>query len=189
MSDELLSERRRALEDEFFRRQDEALISRLRSEQKRTEARAALKDATGITDAKLLDELLDADVCASGIAAFALVPLVEVAWADGKLDPNERAAILSSAEKEGLVSGTAGHRMLQTWLDSPTAPSLLRAWLDYTKTLCRGMSDDSKAKLHSRVIGRARAVAEAAGGLLGIGAISSEEHEVLRLLESAFTDS
>jgi len=189
MSDELLGDRRRALEDEFFRREDAALVERLRSEKERAAAREELSGASGISDTKILDALLDVEVSASGLTAFALVPLVEVAWADGKLDGNERASILDAAEKQGVLAGSDARELLEHWLDSPTAPSLLRAWIEYTKELCTEFGQKRKDALCKEVIGRARAVAESAGGLLGIGAISSDEQEVLRLLEAAFADT
>lgn len=188
MSGEFLGDRRRALEDEFFRREDAALVERLRSEKERVKGRAELASASGISDTKILDALLDVEVSASGLTAFALVPLVEVAWADGKLDGNERASILDAAAKQGILPGTDARRLLENWLDSPTAPSLLRAWIEYTKELCAEFGQKRKAALSKEVIGRARAVAESAGGLLGIGAVSSDEQEVLRLLEEAFSD-
>ena len=41
-------------------------------------------------------------------------------------------------------------------------------------------------RLKENLVGRARTVAEAAGGFLGIGAISTEEESVLGELEGAF---
>jgi hypothetical protein len=39
-------------------------------------------------------------------------PLVEVAWADGKLDRSERDAILAAAVAEGIAKGSPAYEIL-----------------------------------------------------------------------------
>ena len=188
MSDEVLGDRRRALEDEFFRKQDAKILAQLTEARERETTRESLTDASGIDDPKLLDTLIDHGVDASTFAALALVPLVEVGWADGKLDQTERTAILDAARQNGVTDDSTAMRLLQNWLDSPSAPSLLRGWVQYVQTLCTEFSKDERQRLRKDVLGRAQSVAEAAGGFLGIGTVSAEEKEVLRLLETAFDE-
>ena len=48
------------------------------------------------------------------------------------------------------------------------------------------LTPEAQESIRGTVLEHARAVAEAAGGILGLGQISSEEEEVLRALEEAF---
>jgi hypothetical protein len=48
------------------------------------------------------------------------------------------------------------------------------------------LDEDTGAQLKNSVMGRARAVAEAAGGILGLASISSAEKQKLDELEWAF---
>ncbi len=186
MSDQL-EDRGRALEEEFFRKQNEKLLAKLKEEHQRTMGRAELTKATGISNPQVLDALIAQKVDATAVTAFSLVPLVEVAWADGTLDPKERAAVLKSADESGVKPGTSAHALLDNWLAARPGPELARTWAAYTKALCAKLDAAARAQLKSEIVGRAHKVAAAAGGLLGLTSkVSDAEKKVLTQLESAF---
>ena len=54
--------REQALENQFFRAVDQALVERLRVELATEDARDLLREATGITNQQLLDELLECGI-------------------------------------------------------------------------------------------------------------------------------
>src|SRR5690242_3342880 len=84
-SPEILRDRERALEDEFFRREDQRLLEHLGALRVAASTREALAKASGITDPVLLDMLVAHGIKAETVAALSFVPLLEVAWADGRL--------------------------------------------------------------------------------------------------------
>ena len=64
---------------------------------------------------------------------------------------------------------------------------LLDAWIHYTRALCERLSASERQTLKNELMGRARSVAESAGGFLGMGnKISDAEQTVLHELEAAF---
>jgi hypothetical protein len=78
-------------------------------------------------------------------------------------------------------------QLIQSWLASTPPASLLQAWRAYMADLYKQLSAADRASLRDSVLNRARAVAEAAGGFLGLGTkISPAEEEVLRTLEGVF---
>jgi tellurite resistance protein len=184
---EILRDRGRSLEDEFFRREDQRLRARL-SELKAVETtRAALAEASGITEPAVLDALLVLGIRAETIAALSVVPLVEVAWADGSLDAKERGAILEGARQSGIVPGSTAHALLEPWLERRPDPKLLTAWIQLVRDIRDRLGADEAARLKSGLLDQARAVASASGGVLGLGAkVSGAEAAVLARLESAF---
>jgi len=119
MSNEFLGDRRKALEAEFFRRQEAALLARLRAEDQRRVERAALAAAASIRDEALLDQLVALGISADTLTALALVPLAEIAWADGKVEDTEKQAILVAARAAGLEETSGGHRLLESCLSEP----------------------------------------------------------------------
>ena len=122
---EILRDRGQSFEDEFFRREDQRLMERL-SELKAVEATGeALGKASGITNPAVLEKLMELGIRAETIAALSIVPLVEVAWADGPLDAKERRAIVERAAVD--CDSTAG-ALLEAWLDRRPDPKLLIAW-------------------------------------------------------------
>lgn len=187
MADELLGDRRKALEEEFFARQNEKLRRELREKQEGKARRDALAAASGIGDGKMLDQIVALGVDAGTLAALSLVPLVEVAWADGSIDAKERSAVLGAAEKQGFGRGTPAYGLLEGWLGERPRPELMTTWREYAGAVARSLSDDARRALRDEILGRARAVAEAAGGILGLGAkVSKAEEAVLKELDRAF---
>jgi hypothetical protein len=79
--------------------------------------------------------------------------------------------------------------LFEQWLAEPPPPVLLAAWKDYISAFSSTLSQEARRTLKRELLGRARAVAEAAGGFLGLGRkISPAEERVLKQLEGAFPD-
>jgi hypothetical protein len=190
MVEEFLGDRKRALEEEFFRKQERGLLERLRTEQATQSAREELSRASGLTDTAVLDRLIGLGLQASTLAAMGLVPLVAVAWADGTLDARERQAVSSALETAGINPESPAWQLLQSWLTSPPSPSLLEVWKAYMAALCPQLSASDRISLRDSTLGRARAVAEASGGFLGLGSkVSSAEEAMLHTLAEAYADA
>lgn len=179
-------ERGKALEDAFFAKKNRELLDKVKEDLNATEQRADLKEATGITEDDMLDRILATGVNSESLAAMSIAPLVLVAWSDGSIDTKEHEAIASGAEKAGIKPGTTAYQLLQGWLTEKPDESLKDAWVDYTKAVCEKLQAGDKVKLSEQVLGRSKAVAEAAGGFLGLGTISAKEQATLDALTAAF---
>ncbi len=187
MSNDLLGNRGRTLEEEFFRRQQATLLARLRAEEEQEAARAALAAASRIKDPALLDQLVALGIGADTLTALSLVPLVEVAWADGTVEEAEKQAILVAARAVGLEGTSTGHRLLEKCLSERPRAELRNLWEQYIKSVCGALSDEERAALRHELLQRARGVAEAAGGIMGLGArVSRREEALLSELARAF---
>jgi len=189
VSRQVLKDRERALEYEFFHRVDEQLLEQLREKLKSEERREALCKATGITDQAVLQELDDVGVSSETYLAFYLFPLVHVAWADKKVEPQERDAILEEAESIGHSHDTESYHMLQRWLDREPGEEMFTAWKDYVHAMSDGVSVETYDALRRNVMEDARRVAKAAGGILGVHKISGAESKVLEELDEVFIGS
>jgi hypothetical protein len=188
MSENLLDDRRRALEEAFFARRNEELRQRMIEKDSAAGRKNALSVASGITDDAVLETLVSLDIQGDTLTALSLVPLVMVAWADGSIDDKERAAVLFGATKAGLPERGAAYEMLGQWLARRPSPELFAAWRSYSGAIMAKLPADSKYRLKSEILARAHAVAEAAGGFLGLGQkVSAAEEQVLRDLNDAMS--
>lgn len=188
MSTDNLRQRGKALEDMFFAHQDEILLQKLREESARQEHKKLLTQVTGIEQDEALDHILDLGMDAEHILALTLIPLLEVAWADGTLQERERDAILEAASESGIETGSPSHELLQSWLRHPPQPDMLEAWEHYVTGLCTSLDPAAAHDLRDRILARARRVAESAGGILGLGnKVSASEQEALDRLSEVFT--
>ena len=145
--------------------------------------------ASGIEDDWILARLSELGIRADTLAALTLVPLVEVAWADGRMDPKEREAILDGAVAIGIAEGSWSYRLLRIWTEDLPAPELLEVWEEFIQALAAQLSGDQRETFKGKLLGRAREVAEAAAGVLGMGPrISESEARILSRLDEAFED-
>jgi hypothetical protein len=178
------------LEDSFFVSQDQQLIEDLRIMRKMKETKESLAAVSGIKNDAVLDKLVSLNIRPETLASLSIVPLIEVAWADGHIDEKEKKAILSAVEKKGLLNqGDVNYDIVKQWMTHRPAPDLLTAWIHYIQGLCEQLSGEEKRSLQSEIMGNARAVAESSGGILGTGigdTISKAEKEMLAKLDAAF---
>ena len=182
-----LSERRMALERAFFIETDRKLIEELQIMRNMDESRQNLATASGITNEIVLTRLVELDIHAETVASLAMVPLVAVAWADGHMDPKERDAIMHASENAGFARDGIDYVLLDRWLSHKPGPELVDAWGEYVQGLCELLQPAERAALRKDIMDHAQAVAEAAGGFLGLLArVSVEEEHVMEKLCMAF---
>ena len=184
----VFEDRRRALEDQFFKHHDEKLIQKMKEASLHDATKEELRALTGITNEQVLSALADLKVGGgAAVLVMSLYPLVEVAWADGNVDERERAVILELAASIGLKHGSPGSEYLTKWLARKPEALWQSLWTGYVKALAEMMKPADRALLKNTVLDRARVVAEASGGFLGVAwRVSETEHAVLIELERAF---
>jgi hypothetical protein len=182
-----LDDRRKALEDEFFYKEDQKKLHNMKDKLDAQQGREDLKKVSGMSDDAVLDRLVALGLRANTVAALSLVPLIAVAWADGVIQDNEREAILQGAHGKGLEKGTPGHDLLISWLSKKPDDSLFDAWAGYIRALSAQLTDEKVRLLKNQIVGFAKLVAGVAGGILGIAKVSGSEEKVLHKIEAAFT--
>jgi uncharacterized tellurite resistance protein B-like protein len=189
MSSDAFKQREKSFEAEFFQKQERKLIDKLRETLQQKQTREELEQLTGIRDPKVLDTLIAMNVAKDTFAAFALYPLVEIAWADGEVDEKERKAFLTAAAEHGLAPGMPAHAALEGFLKTKPSEDARKAWYAWATELNATLDAGERRKVREGLIKRARAVAEASGGILGLGnKVSSNEQRVLDALEKAFPE-
>jgi len=189
MSADSLNDRRKALENQFFADRDSQLIQQIRNDLAKKAARDSLIAASGIDDVDVIDTLIAIGITGETLAAMALIPLVAVAWADGKLSDSERDAILRAANDNGSADAGGTHALLESWLVNKPSNELLDVWCAYIKAINKTLTPQARSALKQRLVGNAREVAGAAGGFLGMGnKVSKTEMAVLDILDGCFHD-
>ena len=181
-----LKAKAKALEDSFFAKENERILLELRAVKARDEKRKEFREYLNIDSEEIINALVDLEVEPETLVAFSLVPLVEVAWADGQIQPKERDAIIKAAIEQGVEEGSPTCALLRNWLQTKPEVMLLEVWKGYIEELKGSLAPRSREHLKSGTMGRARAIAEAAGGFLGVASISAAEKKMLEELEWTF---
>jgi hypothetical protein len=178
--------RGRALEEEYFRKREQELIEKLRTRAAAEAELHRLGEQAGVADEEILQNLQGLGYTPETVMLLHLVPLVQMAWADGGVSDRERALIVEAARARGVEAGSPADRQLAEWLTSRPSEQL------FERTLCaiRGLlearpaveREASRRELLS--YSTATAIASASGGVLGFGAVSAEERALLARLSS-----
>jgi len=102
--------------------------------------------------------------------ALALLPLVEVAWADGRVQRKERNIILKVAKENGYLEG-AGEQLLKGWLkESPKVIYYERARRLLVAIVHQedGIGADLDIEALTDLVDYCEVIARSAGGFFGI---------------------
>jgi hypothetical protein len=152
-----LSQRGRALEETYFRRLEEENLRRRRTAYRRQ----LLSSQLEIDDAELLDSLIELGVTAENAAAFDFVPLLELVWADGKVDNDQRGLILDFAHSFGMEPGGPAYERLDLWLTERPSGRLFEAWYTLAASGLTGRDTGQRSRrwwavTHALAVARSR---------------------------------
>ncbi|MCA1560838.1 MAG: hypothetical protein LC753_17230 [Acidobacteria bacterium] len=180
-----ITDNARAREEEYFRKRDRELIERMRRASGADEMRRQLEAKTGLHDPALLRDLEELGFTPSTIGLLPLVPILQVAWAEGGVSNAERKLLVQLARSRGIEQSSAADLRLAEWMDRrpsadvfTRATRLIRAMLDSPSDERSDLSADDLIKYCERI-------ASASGGILGVGSISAEERATLGQIASA----
>lgn len=180
-----LTEQARKREEDYFRKRDRELIERMRQAAAAEGVRRDLEAKTGLHDPALLKDLEDLGFTPQTLALLPLVPVIQVAWAEGGVSGAERKLIVQLARSRGIEAGSPADHQLTEWLERrpsadvfARATRLIRAMLERPGEANPDLSADDLIKY-------AENIAAASGGVLGIGKISAEERAILAQIASA----
>lgn len=132
-------------------------------------------------DAELIRELNFLGVDTHTWPVLALLPLIQVAWADGEIQDAERALILEVADREYALD-PRGHQALLNWLTHPPTEQYLARGRHAARLLAERRPEIANT---DTVLAQCEAVAKAAGGLFGFRSVDAREQVVLDELSEA----
>lgn len=169
-------------EDRYFLEQDEKLRAKLREELEAKAKAAAehrhIAEQVGVSDEQLAARIRELGFEGETARVLHLFPLVAVAWADGQVGRQERAAIFRVAETHGIKPGTKAANLLASMLEKRPAKVVQDQILEVLRDILRAKGMHPHSVLDACVD-----IAEAGGGFLGIGGkVSAEERELIEQL-------
>jgi hypothetical protein len=167
-------------EDDYFRRMDAELLEQRKREAEAREEHLEVKRAAGIEDDRVAAELRAAGYNRETIPLLHLVPLIQVAWADGKISQDERRHILEASRLHGVDEGSNAHRQLVSWLDARPDEEFFRRSLRAIRAILHALEPEQRQTRAADLLTLCTKVAAASGGFFGIGRkVSPEEKQRL----------
>jgi hypothetical protein len=172
-------ERGRALEEDYFRRKEQELIAKMRERATADAERQRIGQTTGVADTQILQDLQDLGYTADTVTLLHLVPLVQMAWAEGHVSLRERDLIMEAARARGIESGSAADKQLGGWLAKRPSEELFSTTMRAIAAMLESRPEEERAASEKDLLSYLTSIATASGGVLGWGAVSDEERAVL----------
>ena len=166
-------ELRKAKEEEYFHKKETELLEKLRQRGAVEAERRKLGDALPTADAQILEDLQALGYNAETVKLLFVVPLLAVAWADGSITPRERSLILELAKADDKQG------QLTQWLNQKPPDEFFERSLRVVRSLLAAQSPEERSAAKRNLHSSAVRIAEASGGILGLGSISSAERAAI----------
>ena len=184
MTKGILGDREKALEDSYFRQQDAKLLKRLREGAALDDIAIALAEKLQLENPEILIRAREVGITPDTAAAFLVAPLVQIAWAEGSVTKQERAAVLRLALERGIEAQSPAYSQLVTWLEVRPPDALFDAAIQALQCGLSVLPPVEKEERIARIVDACREVAAASGSevarLLGLGdGVSGSEASIL----------
>jgi hypothetical protein len=127
-----------------------------------------------------LEELHASGFRPSNVALLDVMPLVELAWADGRVSPRERQIVTAAAARRRDVRGSA-HTQLAWWLAERPPESTFRACRNTLRRAMRSLAGSAAARMRVTLETEISLMTSSAGGLLDTEALVPEAQRTILL--------
>lgn len=176
MNHDPVDEHRKGLEEEYFHRKENELTGRLGQRQVRDD----LAEETGIADVELLNDMQELGYTRDAIERLLpLMPLVEVAWAEGWVTGREQKRIHELAARRGITEGTGEFRQLTEWLNKQPTDEFFYRTMRIVRAFLDTLTPAKRAYHRTKVISDCISVAKASGGLMGLSSGISDAEMIM----------
>jgi hypothetical protein len=173
----------RAREDEYFRRRDRELIEKMRAAAAADEAREALGARSGLQDPALLQEFEALGFTPDTVSLLPLVPIVQVAWAEGHVTDAERELIVQLARQRGIDPGSPADTQLSAWLATQPSEDVFARATRLIRAVLDSPASGGAAFTADDLLRQCEEIAAASGGVMGFRKISAQERTLLQQIE------
>jgi tellurite resistance protein len=171
---------KRGQEEEYFHKKEQELIEKLRQRSAMEAKRQELYQAVGVADPKILDDLQELGYTRETIGLLHLIPIVRIAWAEGKITQAERELIFEAARAREVVPGTPGFEKLAEWLKRRPTEQFFEKSMQVIQAILMVLPEEEVESSKRDLVSYCTRVAEASGGILGLGGkIDRNERAVL----------
>jgi len=174
------AQREHWLEEEYFGKKNQELIEKLRERRAREADRQKMAEMMGVDDQDVLEALQDLGYTSETIPLLHLVPLVEVAWAEGGVADREREMIFKIAEARGVPPDGVAHEMLSHWLENRPSEKFFDNSLKAIRVIFDLLPEEQRLAGRRDLIAYCSQIASAvSSGIFGPGGVTDDERALI----------
>ncbi len=169
--------------------EESELLEKLRGRAKEKHEQSELSEFFGVEDEEILDELIKLGYSRDTVLLLFLVPAIHVAWIDGSVTSEERAALMELARRHGKAPGSSAEAMLMDWLSNQPSDDFFNKNLSLMRDVLRTRPPGVRAMRQQSLADYCKIVANASGGFLGFGRISRAQEELIETIFAKLEDN
>ena len=163
----------------------EALRAKLNAAADELSQRTDIAETLKVQDAELIERIVALGFNGDSARVLDLLPLIYVSWADGRVQHDERAAILAIVEERGIEPESDACLLVESLLEHRPSETFLGESLSVLRALTA-----SETEKPETLVDLCFRVAEASGGLLGLGnRTSAAERDLIAQIADALGES
>lgn len=159
-------EGRHYIREGIRKRADKGLAQRTQEELDKI--REGLRQIVTVADEDIIEDLIALGFTKETVGVLPLIPLVQVAWADGEVQGKEAKEILSLTEKRGYEIESEAFRLIDNLLMQRPTDEFMKSCLFVLKEIYNKLPGEQESEAKMNLLGFAKRVAQASGGFLGL---------------------
>jgi hypothetical protein len=132
-----------------------------------------LSENTGITNAEILQALEELGYNHETVRLLHLMPVIYIAWADGRMKPKERKMIVEVARLAGIAEGSEADARLSSLLETAPSEQTWEASFVAIQAVLRAGSKEHTETIRRNVLSYSDDIASLSKGLFGLDLIGS----------------
>jgi hypothetical protein len=184
------ADRERSQEEEYFHKKERELIEKMRQRSAMEAKRDELIQAVGVADPKILEDLQELGYTRETVGLLHLLPLVRIAWAEGKITKAESELIFEAARVRGVLPGSPAFEKLTEWLSRRPKEEFFDKTMRVIQAILMVLPEGELESSKRDLLSYCTRVAEASGGILGMGRkIDRKERELLEEITKTLEQS
>ena len=177
---DIFAARERWLEETYFRKQDERKLDQMHARTETEADRARMAEITGLQDEDAITALQEMGFTSETVDLLHLLPLVEVAWAEGAPANRERELIFKLARARGIREGGEADQILDKLLTDQPSGRFFETTLHATRVLLEALPEEKRVRSRENIIAYCNEIAGIMyGGILGHAQIPDEERRLI----------
>jgi hypothetical protein len=171
---------RKSREAAWFTQKEQELVAKLQERQTRQTQRVTIGEAVGIEDEEILHALQELGYTRETVELLYQIPLVQVAWANGKVTAREREWVLKLAGLRGAAPERPAYQQLTEWLENRPSDDFFQTSLRIIGYLLDTLPEKERQSARLNMVNFCTQIAVVSGGILGFGnKISEAERAVI----------
>ena len=149
---------------------------------------AQVAAALNLPDPKLAERMLLLGFDAETASVLYLLPLIQVAWANGSVSRAERAKIMRILRLREIPQGCRAWQLCESLLLSRPTEAFLQNSRQLLQAVLKSKGRAVEAQVERELIAMCLDVAEVSGGIFGFGGrVSGAEEEAIRAITATFS--